>query len=314
MKSALICPGQGSQFIGMGKQLAENFAAAKDVFAQIDEALDQKLSALMWAGSEDELRLTHNAQPALMAVSVAAVRALESEGVKLEDHFSYAAGHSLGEYSALTAVGTFSVGDAARLLRLRGTAMQEAVPVGQGAMAALLGLAIEQAEQVAKAAQQGEICVLANDNAPGQVVVSGHKQAVERAMELAKAQGAKRVLTLPVSAPFHSPLMAPAAQKMQVALAEVKMKTPCVPVVANISVAPVSAPESIRDLLVQQVTGRVRWIESMLYLRSEGVSQFVEAGAGNILSGLMRRIDREATTVQLGEADHIAALLTTLKN
>ncbi|WP_085900694.1 ACP S-malonyltransferase [Kiloniella majae] len=313
MKRAFVFPGQGSQAVGMGKELAEAFSVAREVFEEVDEALGQKLSTLMFEGPIDELTLTENAQPALMAVSTAVVRVLQNEGnLSLSDHASFVAGHSLGEYSALTAVGTVELADAARLLKLRGQSMQQAVPVGEGAMAALLGLDFEDAQAVAEEAAQGDVCSAANDNAPGQVVVSGHKAAVERSLEIAKSKGAKRAVLLPVSAPFHCSLMAPAADAMAEALAAVTLRAPSVPVVCNVSADMVMDPETIRDYLVQQVTGIVRWRESVLYMRANEVEQLVELGAGKVLSGLNRRIDRDLTSANAGTPEEIENLLKSL--
>ncbi|KLN60216.1 ACP S-malonyltransferase [Kiloniella spongiae] len=313
MKRAFVFPGQGSQAVGMGKELAEAFSVAREVFEEVDEALGQKLSMLMFEGPIDELTLTENAQPALMAVSTAVTRVLQNEGnLSLSDHASFVAGHSLGEYSALTAVGTVELADAARLLKLRGQSMQQAVPVGEGAMAALLGLDFEDAQAVAEEAAQGEICSAANDNAPGQVVVSGHKAAVERSLDIAKAKGAKRAVLLPVSAPFHCSLMAPAADAMAEALAAVTFKSPSVPVVCNVSADMVTGPEAIREYLVQQVTGVVRWRESVLYMRANEVEQLIELGAGKVLSGLNRRIDRDLTSANAGTPEEIENLLKSL--
>lgn len=280
----------------MGKGLAEAFAPAREVFEEVDDALGQKLSRLMFEGPDDALRLTENAQPALMAVSMAVVRVLAVEGgFDIADRADYVAGHSLGEYSALAAAGAFSLGDAARLLKTRGQAMQKAVPVGEGAMAALLGLDLDDVRAIAEEATQGEVCQAANDNAPGQVVVSGHAAAVERAVELAKAKGAKRAVLLPVSAPFHCALMAPAAEVMAEALAATTIDSPSVPLVANVTAESVADPDTIRRLLVEQVTGAVRWRESVLYMKGKGVDTLVEAGSGKVLSGLARRIDRDLT-------------------
>lgn len=313
MKRAFVFPGQGSQAVGMGKELAEAFPVAREVFEEVDEALGQKLSALMFEGPIDELTLTENAQPALMAVSTAVTRVLQNEGsLSLSDHAAFVAGHSLGEYSALTAVGTLELADAARLLKLRGQSMQLAVPVGEGAMAALLGLDFEDAQAVAEEAAQGEVCSAANDNAPGQVVVSGHKAAVERCLEIAKAKGAKRAVLLPVSAPFHCSLMAPAADAMAEALASVTLRAPSIPVVCNVSADMVADPETIRKYLVQQVTGVVRWRESVLYMRANEVEQLVELGAGKVLSGLNRRIDRDLTSANAGTPAEIESLLKSL--
>ena len=299
MSRAWVFPGQGAQAIGMGRALAEAYPAAQAVFDEVDAALGEKLSALIWDGEIEELTLTKNAQPALMATSLATVRALEAEGVTV-DQSAFVAGHSLGEYSALAAAGALSLGDAARLLRTRGSAMQQAVPVGVGAMAALLGLDLEAVRAVAAEAAQGEVCEAANDNDPAQVVVSGHKAAVERAVELAKEKGAKRAVMLPVSAPFHCALMAPAAEVMASALAEVEIKAPAVPVVANVVAAPVSDPDEIRRLLIEQVTGAVRWRESVAAMAAAGVDEIWELGAGKALSGMIRRIDRTIACTAVG--------------
>ena len=313
MTRAFVFPGQGSQAVGMGQALAEAFPAARELFEEVDEALKQRLSKLMREGPESELTLTENAQPALMAVSLAAVRVLEREmGRRLADCAAFVAGHSLGEYSALAAAGAFQVADAARLLKRRGRAMQRAVPVGEGAMAALIGADLEQAEVIAKDAAQGEVCAAANDNAPGQVVVSGHKAAVERAMALAAERGIKRSVMLPVSAPFHCALMQPAADEMADALAEAKILPPAVPVVANVTAAPVKDPETIRRLLVEQVTGLVRWRESVLAMKIAGVDTIVELGAGKVLSGLVKRIDRDISASSAGTPEELEALAKTL--
>ncbi len=288
MTRAFVFPGQGAQVIGMGRDLAEAYPAARAVFQEVDEALGEDLSALIWDGEIADLTLTRNAQPALMATSIAAVRALEAEGVDLRTA-ACVAGHSLGEYSALCAVGSISLGDAARLLRLRGQAMQEAVPVGEGAMAAILGLDFDGAAAVAAAAAEGDVCEAANDNDPGQVVISGSRAAVERALPLAKEAGAKRALLLPVSAPFHCALMAPAAEAMRSALADVEIVSPAVPVIANVTAEPVTEADEIRRLLVAQVTGRVRWRESVLWMAANGVTECVEVGAGKALSGMIRK-------------------------
>lgn len=297
----------------MGKALHDASQAARDVFGEVDEALQQNLSRLMFEGPLDELTLTENAQPALMAVSLAVVRVLEKDAnVKLADATAYVAGHSLGEYSALAASGALELSQTARLLKLRGQSMQAAVPVGEGAMAALLGLSLEDAQAVAAEAAQGEVCTAANDNAPGQVVVSGHKAAVERAIEIAKTRGARRALLLPVSAPFHCPLMQPAADKMAEALETAEIRAPFVPVVANVTAAPVASPEEIRRLLVEQVTGAVRWRESVEKMVELGVTTFVECGAGKVLSGLVKRINRDAATVSIETPDDVEAFLKTL--
>lgn len=314
MSLAFIFPGQGSQAVGMGKALADASPAARAVFGEVDEALGQKLSQLMWEGPEADLILTENAQPALMAVSLAVIRVLEAEhGLKLQDIAKFVAGHSLGEYSALAAAGTFSLADAARLLKTRGRAMQAATPVGTGAMAALLGLDFPDAVAVAEAAAQNEICQAANDNAPGQVVVSGHKAAVERAVALAKEKGAKRAVMLQVSAPFHCALMQPAAEAMANALANTPMRPPIVPVFSNVLAAPVSDPAEIRKALVAQVTGTVRWRESMAQMAAEGVKLFCEAGAGKVLSGLVKRTAPDSAGISMGTPDDIAQNVAQLK-
>jgi [acyl-carrier-protein] S-malonyltransferase len=292
MSIAFIFPGQGSQAVGMGAELAKAYAPARAVFAEIDEALDQPLSKLMWEGPEDQLTLTENAQPALMAVSLAALRTLEAEkGFSLKERVSFVAGHSLGEYSALAAAGALSLADTARLLKTRGRAMQVAVPVGQGAMAALLGAELPQAQELANAASDGEVCAAANDNAPGQVVISGTRTAIERAVALAPKYGARRAVLLPVSAPFHCALMQPAADVMSEALSQVTISAPAVPLVANVLASALSDPDAIRARLVEQVTGMVRWRESMLYLRAQGVDALYEVGAGRVLTGLARRFE-----------------------
>jgi [acyl-carrier-protein] S-malonyltransferase len=313
MTRAFVFPGQGSQAVGMGRELAEAFGAARLVFEEIDEALRQRLSKLMFEGPESDLTLTENAQPALMAVSLAVLRVLETEGgFVTATRLSHVAGHSLGEYSALAAVRAFEPGEAARLLKRRGQAMQRAVPVGEGAMAALLGLDLDAAREVAAAAAQGEVCAAANDNAPGQVVVSGHKSAVERAIALAAERGARRSILLPVSAPFHCSLMQPAADEMEAALETTPPRAPQVPVVANVTATPVSDPLAIRRLLVEQVTGLVRWRESVVAMKTHGVDQIVEIGAGKVLSGLVKRIDREIATSSVGTPAEIEAFLKTL--
>ncbi|MCL7464782.1 ACP S-malonyltransferase [Phaeovulum sp. NW3] len=307
MSRAFVFPGQGAQAIGMGRALAEAYPTARAVFDEVDAALGEKLSALIWDGDAAELTLTANAQPALMATSIAALRALEAEGFTVTDG-AFVAGHSLGEYSALCAAGALTLSDTARLLRLRGQAMQSAVPVGVGAMAALLGLDFETATAVAAEAAQGEVCQAANDNDPAQVVVSGHKAAVERAVEIAKGRGAKRAVMLPVSAPFHCALMQPAADAMAAALADVAIAAPAVPLVANVRAEAVSDPELIRKLLVEQVTGSVRWRESVAWMVGQGVTEFWEIGAGKALSGMIRRIAREAECKAVGTPEDIAAL------
>jgi [acyl-carrier-protein] S-malonyltransferase len=307
MSRAFVFPGQGAQTIGMGRALAEAYPAAKAVFDEVDEALEEKLSTLIWEGSIEELTLTKNAQPALMATSIAALRALEAEGMAIDDMADFVAGHSLGEYSALCAVGSLELADTARLLRIRGQAMQEAVPVGVGAMAALLGLDFETATEVAAEAAGDEVCQAANDNDPLQVVVSGHRAAVERALEIAKARGAKRALLLPVSAPFHCSLMQPAAAVMSEALAGVVISAPRLPIVVNVRAEAVTEEEKIRALLVAQVTGSVRWRESVLWMESAGVTDFWEIGAGKALSGMIKRIAKEATTRAIGTPEDVLA-------
>ena len=307
MSRAYVFPGQGAQTIGMGNALAEAYPAARAVFDEVDEALGEKLSAVIWAGDIETLTLTANAQPALMATSIAALRALEAEGLGI-GQAAFVAGHSLGEYSALCASGAIGLADTARLLRIRGRAMQEAVPVGLGAMAALLGLDFAAATEVAAEAAQGEVCQAANDNDPAQVVVSGHRGAVERALEIAKAKGAKRAILLPVSAPFHCALMAPAAQVMAGALADVAIARPVVPVVANVRAEAVSDPDVIRQMLIQQVTGSVRWRESVLWMQGAGVDEFWEIGAGKALSGMIKRTASGAVTRAVGSPEDIAAV------
>jgi [acyl-carrier-protein] S-malonyltransferase len=307
MSRAFVFPGQGAQTIGMGRDLAEAYPAARAVFEEVDAALGENLSALIWGGDIAELTLTRNAQPALMATSIAALRALEAEGVVLADAATCVAGHSLGEYSALTAAGALSLADCARLLRLRGEAMQAAVPVGVGAMAVLLGLDFASAAEVAAEAAQGEVCQAANDNDPAQVVVSGHTAAVERAVEIAKARGARRAMLLPVSAPFHCALMGPAADAMAQALDDVDLQAPVVPVVSNVIASAVSDPAVIRSLLVTQVTGSVRWRESVLWMAQSGVTQVWEIGAGKALSGMVRRIDKDLATANIGTAADVVA-------
>ena len=311
MSIAFIFPGQGSQAVGMGAELAKSYPAARAVFADIDEALSQNLSKIMWEGPEADLTLTENAQPALMAVSLAAMRVLGEKGVKLPDTIAYVAGHSLGEYSALAASGALTLADTARLLKIRGRAMQEAVPVGEGAMAALLGADLTQAQELAKAAAEGEVCEAANDNAPGQVVISGAKAAIDRAVAFAPKFGARRAVLLPVSAPFHCALMQPAAEVMREALTAVEIEAPAVPLVANVLAKPIADPEEIRARLVEQVTGMVRWRETMLYLQANAVSTVYEVGAGRVLSGIARRFDGiEAKSV--GTPEELEAAASTL--
>ena len=307
MTVAFTFPGQGSQAVGMGKALAENFFEAEAVFQAVDDALGEKLSDTIFDGPLDRLTLTENAQPALMAVSLATIRVLEARGVRLREKAAFVAGHSLGEYSALAAAGAFTIADAARLLRTRGLAMQKAVPVGVGAMAALLGLEFAAAAAVAAEAAQGQVCQAANDNGGGQVVVSGDKAAVERAVEIAKGKGAKRAMLLPVSAPFHCALMQPAAAAMAEALAKVSVMPPVVPVVANVLAKPIQDPAQIVDALVKQVTGTVRWRECIAAMAAAGVTKFVEVGAGKVLSGLIKRIADGATTGAVGTPEDIAA-------
>jgi [acyl-carrier-protein] S-malonyltransferase len=306
MSAAFMFPGQGSQVVGMGQALAQNFAPARTVFDEVDAALGEKLTAVMWEGPAERLTLTENAQPALMAVSLAVMRVLEAEaGLDLACDVRCVAGHSLGEYSALAAAGALSISDTAQLLRIRGRAMQEAVPVGEGAMAALLGLSFEEATEVAAQARQGQVCDAANDNGANQVVVSGHASAVERAIELAKERGAKRAVKLPVSAPFHSGLMRPAAEVMAQALTKVTLNPPVVPVVANVTAAPSSDPKQIREALVLQVTGTVRWRESIAAMAAAGVTTFYELGAGKVLCGLAKRIADQARCFTIGTPEEV---------
>ena len=310
-RHAFVFPGQGSQAVGMAKALCEASAAAREVLEEVDEALKQNLTRLMFEGPEEELVLTENAQPALMATSIAVLRTLEREGgLDLGARAAFVAGHSLGEYSALAAAGTFRLGAAARLLKRRGEAMQRAVPVGEGAMAAVLGLALDEVADIAAvAAGDEEVCAPANDNAPGQIVISGHSGAIARAIALCAERGARRSVELPVSAPFHCALMAPAAAEMEEALDAVAMEDPTVPLVANVTAAPVAAAAEVRDLLVRQVTAMVRWRESVLALREGGVDSIVEIGAGRVLSGLVRRIDRDIATASAHTPDEIESLL-----
>ncbi len=314
MARSFIFPGQGSQFIGMGKDLAESFVEARDVFQEIDESLSQNLSKIMFEGPEDQLNLTENTQPALMAVSVAVIKILEKQGgIDLIKSAQFMAGHSLGEYSALTAAGSFSISDCAKLLKLRGQAMQKAVPVGVGGMAAILGPTFEEVVAIAKDAAEAQICEAANDNSVGQVVVSGHKEAIARAVALASERGAKRAIELPVSAPFHCALMQPAADVMAEALAKTNIRTPIVPVVSNVTANAVTDPDQIRDLLVKQITGMVRWRESVIWMKNQGVSEMIELGAGKVLSGLVKRIEKDVACESVGTPAGIEALITKLK-
>jgi [acyl-carrier-protein] S-malonyltransferase len=307
MSTAFVFPGQGSQAVGMGKGLADAFPAARQVFDEVDAALGEPLSRVMWEGPAETLTLTENTQPALLAHSLAVMRVLETEaGVDLKRDAAFVAGHSLGEYSALAAAGAFTLADAARLVRIRGRAMQKAVPVGVGAMAALLGLEFDQAAAVAAEAAQGQVCQAANDNGGGQVVVSGDKAAVERAVEIAKQKGAKRAMMLTVSAPFHCALMQPAADAMAEALAKVTVRVPAVPVVANVIARPVTEPADIVRRLVEQVTGTVRWRDSVAYMAAQGVTAFYEVGSGKVLSGLVKRIADGAVGVAIGSPDDVA--------
>ncbi|WP_439272562.1 ACP S-malonyltransferase [Pseudochrobactrum sp. HB0163] len=312
MTVAFTFPGQGSQAVGMGKALAETYPQARAVFEEVDDALGQKLSTLMFEGPEDQLTLTANAQPALMAVSMAVMRVLESQGLKLQDKVAYVAGHSLGEYSALCAAGTFTIADTARLLRIRGNAMQAAVPVGEGAMAAIIGLEHADVFAVCEQACAEGPCQIANDNGGGQLVISGAKPAVELAARLASERGAKRAIMLPVSAPFHSALMAPAANAMREALATVHKQAPVVPVIANVRVAPVQDPAEVADLLVEQVTGQVRWRETVEWFAGHGVTTLYEIGSGKVLTGLARRISKDVSGVTVGTAEEIDAALQAL--
>ena len=304
MVRALVCPGQGAQSVGMGKSLAEDYSSAKTIFEEVDEALGEKLSTLIWEGEIEELTLTQNAQPALMAMSLAALRGLESEGFQINS-CAYLAGHSLGEYSALAMSNAISVSDAARLLRARGLAMQQAVPVGVGAMAAILGLDFATVQSLASEAQARGVCQAANDNDPSQVVISGEKSAVEVAIELAKNSGAKRAIMLPVSAPFHCELMAPAAEKMSIELENTKIEKPIVPIVSNVSAQAISDPAEIKELLVSQVTGSVRWRESILWMAKNNVDEIWEIGSGKALSGMIRRIDRNISLKNVSSPEDI---------
>jgi [acyl-carrier-protein] S-malonyltransferase len=309
---AFLFPGQGAQAIGMGKDLAENFLVSKNVFEEVNDALGQDLSGLIWDGDIETLTLTENAQPALMATSIAAIKALEAEGIKF-DQASYIAGHSLGEYSALCAAGSLSLTDTAKLLRIRGKAMQDAVPFGLGAMAAILGLDFETVSQITNSSSDDQICQAANDNDPGQVVISGHKNAVEQTIELAKDAGAKRAVLLPVSAPFHCSLMQPAADIMAKALNDIKLDDPIVPLVANVRANEQNNGDIIKDLLIEQVTGSVRWRESIEFMSSKGVSEVFEIGAGKALSGMVRRINREISVNQVFDTSSVHAAVLKLK-
>ena len=313
MKRAFVFPGQGSQQPGMGRDLAEAFAPARLLFEEVDDALSQHLSRLMFDGPESDLTLTENAQPALLAASLAVIRVLEAEaGFNIATQVAYVAGHSLGEYSAHAAAGTFPLADAVRLVKRRGQAMQKAVPVGEGAMAALLGLDIEAAREVAGGTHGFGICVVANDNCPGQIVVSGNTTAVEKAVELAAERGARRSIMLPVSAPFHCPLMAPAAAAMEEALAAIELKIPAVPVVANVTAAPTSDPKEIKDLLIEQVTRMVRWRETVLLFKAQEVEEVIEIGSGRVLAGLVKRVDRDLPASSIGTAADVEALMKRL--
>ena len=309
---AFLFPGQGAQTIGMGKDLAENFSVSRDVFEEVNDALEQDLSSLIWDGDIDTLTLTENAQPALMATSIAAVKALESEGIEF-NQASFIAGHSLGEYSALCAAGSLNIHDTAKLLRIRGKAMQDAVPIGIGAMAAILGLDFNTVNKIAKSIGNDQVCQAANDNDPGQVVISGHKEAVEQTIELAKAAGAKRAILLPVSAPFHCALMQPAADAMSEALHGIELESPSVPLVANVKASQEINGSIIKELLIEQVTGSVRWRESIEYISSHGVSDVFEVGAGKALSGMVRRIDREINVNQVFDTNSVNAAVLKLK-
>ena len=313
MKRALVFPGQGSQAVGMGQALSTAFTEAREVFEEVDHALGQNLTKLMFEGPADDLKLTENAQPALMAVSIAVMRVLDKQGgFRLPSAASLVAGHSLGEYSALCAAGAFTLADTARLLKKRGLAMQQAVPVGIGTMAALIGVDLPVAQEIAAAAAQGEVCTAANDNAPGQVVISGHVAAVDRAIAIAAERGFRRSVKLPVSAPFHCSLMKPAADVMRRALEDIKINAPIVPLVANVTATAVSDPAEIRELLVEQVTGSVRWRESVLYMKQQGIEQMLECGAGNVLTGMAKRIDKEVAGVSVSTPEDIDSFLKTL--
>jgi len=311
---AFVFPGQGSQFIGMGKDLADAFIDARHTFEEVNEALGQDLTKIMFEGPEEQLNLTENTQPALMAVSMAVVNVLTRQGgLDLSKLCNFVAGHSLGEYAALTAAGALDLADTARLLRLRGQAMQEAVPVGVGAMAAILGLDFDDVKALTESVSNGEVCEAANDNSAGQVVISGHRGAVEAVIALAQAKGAKRAIALPVSAPFHCTLMAPAAQKMSYALADTNIRPPFVPVVSNVTALAVTEPAEIRRLLVDQITGVVRWRESVIWMKEQGVTEMIELGAGKVLAGLAKRIEKDITAESVGTPEQIEALITKLK-
>jgi [acyl-carrier-protein] S-malonyltransferase len=310
---AFIFPGQGSQAVGMGRSLADAFTAAREVFQEVDDALNQRLSKLMWEGPDSDLMLTENTQPAVMAASMAIIRVLQKEGgLDIARHARLCAGHSLGEYSALCAAGAFSLADTARLVRIRGRAMQDAVPVGKGAMSALIGIEMDGAEAAVKEAAEAGIVVIANDNAPGQIVISGEKAAVEKAGEIAKTKGCKRAIPLPVSTPNHSPMLAPASDTMREALEKIAIRPPLVPIVSNVTAAEIAEPEMIRSLLVQQITARVRWRESVMALRALGVTATVEAGGNKVLTGMVKRIDKDLATVTLDTPADIEAFAKTL--
>jgi [acyl-carrier-protein] S-malonyltransferase len=315
MAIAFVFPGQGSQDVGMGRELAQNYAAAREVFDEVDSALGQNLSQIMWEGPKETLTLTENAQPALMAVSMAVMRVLEKEyGFSLKEKVKFVAGHSLGEYSALAAAGAFSLADTARLLKLRGQAMQAAVPVGKGAMTALLGVGIDAARKVAEAAAQGDVCQVANDNEPTQVVLSGDKVALDRVPEIGKAHGVRRAVPLPVSAPFHCTLMQPAADAMREALSKVTINAPVVPLIANVLATPITDPEEIKKRLVEQVTGTVRWRECVTYMTANGITDIYEVGAGKVLAGLAKRIDAALNATSIGTPADVDAALACLNS